>query len=119
MKSRDEIGKNIFDFDDDGGGGGGNDVIDEGWNQSSLAALEDNTYLVRQREREIQKIVQSISELNTIFKDLASMVSEQVSSCHSKVHTGYCSIRLFWIVNPIQIHHKYEIDNPNPIFKKD
>ena len=79
MKSRDEIGKQIFDFDDDGGGGGGNDVIDDGWNQSSLAALEDNTYVVRQREREIQKIVQSISELNTIFKDLASMVSEQVS----------------------------------------
>jgi len=26
---------------------------------------------------------------------------------------GYCSIRLFWIVNPIQIHHKYVVDNPN------
>jgi hypothetical protein len=26
---------------------------------------------------------------------------------------------LFWIVNTIQIHHKYAIDNPNPIFKMD
>jgi len=34
---------------------------------------------------------------------------------------GYCSIPLFWIVNPIQIYHKYMIDNPNPnpIFKID
>ena len=79
MKSRDEIGKNIFDFEDDGGGGGGAGEVDEGWSRQSLAALEDNSHIVRQREREIQKIVQSISELNAIFKDLASMVSEQVN----------------------------------------
>ena len=79
MKSRDEIGKNIFDFEDDGGGGGGAGEVDEGWSRQSLAALEDNSHIVRQREREIQKIVQSILELNAIFKDLASMVSEQVN----------------------------------------
>jgi syntaxin 16 len=73
MKSRNEIGKNIFDLDDEN-----LDSVDEGWNQQSLAALEDNSVLVRHREREIQKIVQSIAELNTIFKDLATMVSEQV-----------------------------------------
>jgi len=32
---------------------------------------------------------------------------------------GYCSIQLFWIVNPIQIYFKYVIYNPNPIFKMD
>ena len=73
MKSRNEIGKNIFDLDDEN-----LDSVDEGWNQQSLAALEDNSVLVRHREREIQKIVQSIADLNTIFKDLATMVSEQV-----------------------------------------
>lgn len=73
MKSRNEIGKNIFDLEDEN-----LDSVDEGWNQQSLAALEDNSVLVRHREREIQKIVQSIAELNTIFKDLATMVSEQV-----------------------------------------
>ncbi len=25
---------------------------------------------------------------------------------------GYCSIQFFWIDSPIQIHHKYVIDNP-------
>ncbi len=37
------------------------------------------------------------------------------------VYSGYCSIQFFWIVNPIQIHHKYMIDipNPNPIIKMD
>jgi syntaxin 16 len=73
MKSRNEIGKNIFDLEDEN-----LDSVDEGWNQQSLAALEDNSVLVRHREREIQKIVQSIADLNTIFKDLATMVSEQV-----------------------------------------
>jgi len=48
----------------------------------------------------------------------------QLSIYFSRVYicyTGYCSIWLFWIVNPIQIHHKYVIDNPNPnpIFKMD
>ena len=33
---------------------------------------------VHKREQEIQNIVQSISDLNVIFKDLAQMVSEQV-----------------------------------------
>jgi hypothetical protein len=32
---------------------------------------------------------------------------------------GYCSIRFFWIVKPIQIYHKYVINNPNPNFKMD
>jgi syntaxin 16 len=73
MKSRNEIGKNIFDLEDEN-----LDSVDEGWKQQSLAALEDNSVLVRHREREIQKIVQSIADLNTIFKDLATMVSEQV-----------------------------------------
>ena len=30
------------------------------------------------------------------------------------VEAGYCSIQFFWIVNPIQIHDKYVIDNQNP-----
>ena len=34
---------------------------------------------LRKREQEISSIVQSIEDLNTIFKDLAQMVSEQVS----------------------------------------
>jgi len=29
--------------------------------------------------------------------------------------TGYCSIRFFWIVNPIQIQFSKWIDNQNPI----
>ena len=40
--------------------------------------LEDNSQFVREREKEINVIVKSIVELNTIFKDLAQMVTEQV-----------------------------------------
>lgn len=35
--------------------------------------------MVEERERDIQQIVQSISDLNEIFRDLAGMVVEQVS----------------------------------------
>lgn len=46
--------------------------------------LESNTAMVEQREREIQQVVKSIAELHGIFKDLACMVADQVSSVHFK-----------------------------------
>lgn len=41
--------------------------------------MEQNTVLVEEREREIRQIVQSISDLNEIFRDLGTMIVEQVS----------------------------------------
>lgn len=43
--------------------------------------VQQNTVVVEEREREIRQIVQSISDLNEIFRDLAGMVVEQVSLC--------------------------------------
>lgn len=43
-----------------------------------MRLVEDNTAIIEQREKEIQSIVQSISELNEIFRDLATMIVEQV-----------------------------------------
>ena len=40
--------------------------------------VEQNTLLVEEREREIRQIVQSISDLNEIFRDLGAMIVEQV-----------------------------------------
>lgn len=42
--------------------------------------VEENTVMVEEREREIRQIVQSISDLNEIFRDLAGMVVEQVNN---------------------------------------
>ena len=47
-------------------------------NTQQLLMLEDDTLVIEEREKEIQNVVASIVELNTIFKDLAVMVSEQV-----------------------------------------
>lgn len=44
-----------------------------------MMLVEQNTVMVEEREREIRQIVQSISDLNEIFRDLAGMVVEQVS----------------------------------------
>lgn len=43
-----------------------------------LLMEEENTKIIADREREVSHIVQSIGELNAIFKDLAHMVADQV-----------------------------------------
>lgn len=50
----------------------------QGFTDDQLLLVEQNTVMVEEREREIRQIVQSISDLNEIFRDLASMVVEQV-----------------------------------------
>ena len=47
------------------------------WQKQDLLFMEENTQYLRRREQEINNIVQSIQDLNTIFKDLAGMVSQQ------------------------------------------
>lgn len=47
------------------------------WSKNDVFLLEENTKMVEQREREIQSVVKSISDLNVIFKELAVMISEQ------------------------------------------
>ncbi|KAK3914650.1 Syntaxin-16 [Frankliniella fusca] len=42
-----------------------------------LLMEEENTKLIAEREKEVSHIVQSIGELNAIFKDLAHMVADQ------------------------------------------
>ena len=50
----------------------------QGFTSDQMRLAEENTALIEQREKEIQSIVQSISELNEIFRDLATMIVEQV-----------------------------------------
>lgn len=43
-----------------------------------MQLVDDNTQIVEHREKEINQIVRSIQDLNEIFKDLATMVVDQV-----------------------------------------
>lgn len=66
-----------------------------------MRLAEENTALIEQREKEIQSIVQSISELNEIFRDLATMIVEQVSFlCLTLMYkiNNYCHLLIFLIV---------------------
>ena len=56
-------------------------VIDalQGFTAAQMQMTEDNTQYVLEREKEVQQIVRSIHDLNEIFKDLATMVVDQVS----------------------------------------
>ena len=43
-----------------------------------LALLENDTTQIEQRDREIMKIAQSIKELGDIFKELSTLIIDQV-----------------------------------------
>ena len=79
IKSREEKSKVLFDFEDEMDDDPLAKQLDQVWAKDDLTYLEENTKYVQQREKEIHNIVQSISDLNTIFKELASMVTEQVT----------------------------------------
>lgn len=54
-------------------------LLSQGFTDDQLVLVGQNTIMVEDRERDIHQIVQSISDLNEIFRDLATMVVEQVS----------------------------------------
>jgi syntaxin 16 len=68
------------------------------WTQQQLLALEEDNVVLQEREREVQQIVKSILDLNTVFRELAHMVQEQsgvvdridyhVENTHIKVEEG-------------------------------
>ena len=89
VRTREEKSSRYFADDDDDGDDGGGDPFESielsnssngRINTQELLLLEDNSKFVREREKEINVIVKSIVELNTVFKDLAHMVTEQVRS---------------------------------------
>lgn len=57
----------------------------QGFTDDQLVLVERNTLMVEEREREIRQVVQSISDLNEIFRDLGAMIVEQVHKPTVKV----------------------------------
>ncbi|XP_035679462.1 syntaxin-16-like isoform X1 [Branchiostoma floridae] len=53
------------------------ELYDRGFTPAQIQMVDENSEVVEEREREINKIVQSISDLNEIFRDLAQIVVEQ------------------------------------------
>ena len=52
-------------------------LMTEYWTKQDMMQLNDQTNYLTKRDQEIKDIVQSIQDLNTVFKELAGMVSEQ------------------------------------------
>ena len=92
IKSREEKSQ-LIDFGDDelnsSEGGFLGEEQHQVWSKSDVFLLDENSKLVQQREKEIQSVVKSISDLNVIFKELAVMISEQV-------HFFYTTFRIFF-----------------------
>ena len=49
------------------------EALDKQWSDQNQMLLQDNTRFVKQREQEINEIVQSIGNLNLIFKELSQV----------------------------------------------
>jgi len=52
-------------------------LVEAAWSQQDVLLMEDQGRVLRRREEEISNVVRSIQDLNTIFKELATMVAEQ------------------------------------------
>ncbi|XP_052040421.1 syntaxin-16 isoform X6 [Apodemus sylvaticus] len=78
MKNREERSQHFFDTPvplmDDGEDAA---LYGQGFTDDQLVLVEQSTLMVEEREREIRQIVQSISDLNEIFRDLGAMIVEQ------------------------------------------
>nr|SVE75299.1 EOG090X0AQP [Daphnia dolichocephala] len=104
IKSREERSQQFF-------GGGFKDWNYDDWtatssqtetprvmSQQQLMLQEENSSFVEQREKEIQNVVRSIYELNSIFKEISHMVADQgtvldridynIEHTQAKVHDG-------------------------------
>ncbi|XP_077982254.1 syntaxin-16-like isoform X2 [Glandiceps talaboti] len=86
LKSREERAKQFFDTGMSPGSSLmaeenmlDDDLYDRGFTDAQMQMVAENTAIVEERDKEIQHIVQSISDLNEIFRDLATMVVEQGS----------------------------------------
>lgn len=86
--------------------------------QTQLVLMEEeNTKMIAEREREVSHIVQSISELNTIFKDLAHMVADQVGTFLNQkitngalIHLNYSQRMLFFLQGTILDRIDYNVE---------
>jgi len=74
LQAREEKSAQFFDLDEVDPL---TEALDQQWSEKNQMLLQDNNRFVQQREQEINAIVQNIGQLNTIFKDLAQMVTEQ------------------------------------------
>jgi len=87
-------------------------VAGASWSQQDVILMEDQSKLLRKREQEITSIVQSIQDLNTIFKELATMVSEQGEMVDRiDVNIENASIKVDEGLRQLQQAHKHQKAN--------
>ena len=87
-------------------------VAGASWSQQDVILMEDQSKLLRKREQEITSIVQSIQDLNTIFKELATMVAEQGEMVDRiDVNIENANIKVDEGLKQLQQAHRYQKNN--------
>ena len=87
-------GSNLIDMDDENSGGAGGSQVGQSKTQMLLDE-EQNIAELQEREKSIRQLESDIVDMNTIFKDLATMVHEQGEMVDSiEVHVGDAAVRV-------------------------
>jgi len=60
----------------------------QGFTSQQMAMVEQSTIMIEEREKEIRSIVQSISEINEMYRDLATMIVDQVREGPGEIMVG-------------------------------
>ena len=53
-------------------------LVTQGFTETQQVMVESTTVMIEEREKEIQTIVQSIAEINEMYRDLATLIVDQV-----------------------------------------
>ena len=57
----------------------------QGFTSQQMSMVEQSTVMIEEREKEIRSIVQSISEINEMYRDLATMIVDQVRGIQGRL----------------------------------
>jgi len=87
---------NLINIDDDGASGGGQSGGMTGQSKTQMLLEEEqNLKELQDRERSVHQLESDIVDMNTIFKDLATMVHEQGEMVDSiEVHVSEAQVRV-------------------------
>jgi len=103
-------GSNLIDMDDDNAGAG-NGLVPPGQSKTQMLLEEEqNIAELQEREKSIRQLESDIVDMNTIFKDLATMVHEQGEMVDSiEVHVDAAAVSVTEGTSQLRQAEQYKV----------
>ena len=110
---------NLINIDDEGASGGGAQSGQMAGQSKTQMLLqeEQNLQELQERERSVHQLESDIVDMNTIFKDLATMVHEQGEMVDSiEVHVSEAQVRVGEGTQQLRQAEQYKVSNMGTTF---